>query len=115
MRKFLILAALLPFAFACERETTEVLDQSTLKFYAIVACGSETDLGDESPAEWAHRMADIAIGAGLDVLNHELGFEPQPVPDQPICGNCMRTGDVVRITVPLAQESPLRELGFVDL
>ncbi|MCB0635807.1 MAG: hypothetical protein KDC54_04290 [Lewinella sp.] len=116
MRYLTIVSLLALLAWSCEpQQEIGLLDSSTLKFYAITACGMETDLGAETPAEWADRMADFATNAGLTVLAYELQYEAQPIPEYPICGNCNRTGDVVHLTVPDEQESALRELGFVDL
>ena len=116
MRYLTLLSFLALLTWSCEpQEDLDLTNDTTLKFYAITICGSETDLGDESPAAWADRIADIVTGAGLTVLAYELDFEAQPVPEHPICGNCNRTGDIVKVTVPNEEETALRELGFVDL
>lgn len=114
MKNVILFLALALIGFSCEKEVTTLPVQDiTLKFYAIHACGLETDLQAETPAEWAERIKDLVEAEGIDVLNMELDFEEQSYPE-PICGNCMRSGDLVKFTILEEQEQELRDFGFVD-
>jgi hypothetical protein len=112
MRNLIGILCLSFLAFACEKEETILLspDSVALEFRAIVACGSTYDLGNETAEEWGQRVVDLVTEDGITIISFELDFVEVENPG--FCGNCSRTGDILKVIAAEDDEDALRGLGF---
>jgi hypothetical protein len=116
MRNLIGILCLSFLAFACDKEDVTILpappNSIALELHAIVICGSTYDLGDESAEDWGQRIVDLLSADGITILSFELDFEEVEHPG--FCGNCSRTGDILKVIATEEDEDALRALGFED-
>jgi hypothetical protein len=114
MRILIAVFTICLFSFSCEKEDANILPvaQLELNLHAIAACGGEFDLGAETPEAWGQRLVDALTAEGITIYDFEVRFEAIEHPF--FCGNCAPTGDILSVQADTADESALRELGFVD-
>jgi hypothetical protein len=114
MRNLIGILCLSFLAFSCGKEemTIQPLPQTgiALELHAIVICGSTYDLGDESAEDWGQRIVDLVTADGITIISFELDFVE--VEHIGFCGNCSRTGDILKVIAAEEDEDALRALGF---
>jgi hypothetical protein len=112
MRNLIGVLCLSLLALACEKQETTILppDSVALELHAIVICGSTYDLGDESAEDWGQRIVDLVTADGITIISYELDFVEVEHPG--FCGNCSRTGDILKVIAAEEDEDALRALGF---
>ena len=112
MRNLIGILCLAFLAFACEKEEATILppDGIALELHAIVICGSTYDLGDESAEDWGQRIVDLVTADGITIVSFVLDFVE--IEHQGFCGNCSRTGDILKVIAAEEDENALRALGF---
>lgn len=112
MRYLVGILSLALFALSCETTKQTAVTDISLKYHAIIACGSEWDMRSEEAAEWGERIVDLTAAEGISILSYDLEFVV--VEHNGFCGNCSATGDILVVTAPESEEDALRALGFVD-
>ncbi len=97
---------------ACQSSKEDVLDAPLLRYWAMQACSTPLDIDYEmTPDQWSEKVVTYLQSEGFQVEDSVIGFE-EIVYDDPICGNCLRTGDYIDVLVPEDQREALEALGF---
>lgn len=112
MRTLILFFGLALLSFSCEKEEFTILPvaEVELELHAIVACGGDFDLGNETAQQWGDRIVNTITNDGLSILEYDLDFENVEHPG--FCGNCAPTGDILKVKVLETDAEALRALGF---
>lgn len=115
MKYLVFLLLVLPVFISCNEEESDLPANTTyLRMDALHACGSDLNLqGSESGPEWGARVLLAVQGAGIPILDSEIGFDESLLEQVGWCGNCAPSGDYLSVAVTPNWVDELQELGFL--